>query len=86
MPDPHGTPREAAAIIAAIRPISAKIEHLSVDGRIMLLAALLTQQLCLFPPDDRDREFRKIMDELPGIMAATEAGMRQALAENARDA
>jgi len=78
-------PTEGRAIVALVRPVAAKIAHLSIDARITLLCALLAQELCNLPPSDRDEEFRRVMRELPGIMDATEAGMREALAMNAKD-
>jgi len=76
---------EAAAIVALVRPVAARIEPLSIDGRITLLSALLAQELCNLPPSERDEELRRVLRDLPGILDATEAGMRQALVENARD-
>jgi hypothetical protein len=40
--------------------------------------------MCNLPPAERDEEIRRVQRELPVILDATEAGMRVALAQNAR--
>lgn len=76
---------ERKAILALVRPVANQIESLSIDGRITLLCGLLAQEMCNLPPSDRAAELDRVLDELPGILRASEDGMRQALAENARD-
>lgn len=75
---------EAPAIVALVRPVASRMAHLSVDGRITLLCALLAQEMCNLPPTERDDELRRVLRELPGILDATESGMREALALNAK--
>lgn len=76
--------KEERAIVALVRPLAARMAHLSIEGRITLLCGLLTQEMCNLPPSERDDELRRVQRELPGILDATEDGMRKALAENAR--
>jgi len=78
------TTDEARAIVALVRPIAAQIAPLSIEGRITLLCGLLAQEMCNLPPAERDEEIRRVQRELPVILDATEAGMRVALAQNAR--
>ena len=75
---------EMQAILALVRPVAANMERLSIEGRITLLCALLAQEMCNLPPSERDEELRRVMQEMPDIMRSTEAGMRQALAMNAK--
>jgi hypothetical protein len=82
MSEPETT--ETRAIVALVRPVASKMAHLSIDGRITLLCALLAQEMCNLPPNKRDEELRRVMREMPDIMNATEAGMRQALVLNAK--
>jgi hypothetical protein len=76
---------EEQAILALVRPMAANMERLSIEGRITLLCALLAQEMCNLPPSERDEELRRVMREMPDIMRLTEAGMRQALAMNAKE-
>jgi hypothetical protein len=75
---------ETRAIIALVRPVASKMAHLSIDGRITLLCALLAQEICNLPPTERDDELRRVLRELPSILDATECGMRQAFVLNAK--
>jgi hypothetical protein len=61
------------------------MEGLGWEGRSSLLLALLAQEICTFPPGDRAGALEDVIDDLPGILRATEKGMRQALVENAKD-
>lgn len=76
---------EAAATVALVRPMAARMARLSIESRIALLCALLTQELCNLPPGQRDDELERVLNDLPAIMRATERGMRNALIQNARD-
>lgn len=73
-------------IVALVRPLADLIAHLSIDGRITLLTAVMAQEICNLPPGERDDELARVVRDLPIILDATEDGMRQALVENARDA
>ena len=75
---------DGATIIALVRPIAERMAHLPVEVRIALLCGLLTQEVCQYPASERRDELERIIDDLPGILRATEDGMRQALTENAR--
>lgn len=76
---------EGAAIVALVRPVTARMAHLNVEARLVLLSALLAQELCNLPPGERDDELRRVTRDLPMILDATERGMRLALARNARN-
>lgn len=75
---------ERDAIIALVRPVVDRMAHLSVDARITFFLGLLAQEICCLPPGDRRGEIERIQDDLPMILKATEDGMREALADNAR--
>jgi hypothetical protein len=75
---------EKVAMVALVQPISRKIAHLSSEGRITLLCALLAQEICCLPPAEREPELRSVLRCLPSIFLATEKTMREALADNAR--
>lgn len=72
------------AIVSLVLPIANLISHLSVDYRITLLCALITQEMCTLPPGERADELDRVLHELPRILGATERGMREALVQNAR--
>lgn len=71
-------------IIALVRPVAAMIADLPIAERIVLLEGLLAQEMCNLPPGERDEAMRDHLREFPGILDATEAGMREALVQNAR--
>ena len=75
---------ERQSILALVKPVASLMAHLSIDGRITLLCALLAQEMCNLPLAERDDELRRVLRELPGILDATERGMREAIAQNAR--
>lgn len=77
-------PTQAREVIALIRPFARQMEGLCFEGRIMLLCALMTQEICMLPHGRRPDELDRIIDALPGIMHATEHGMREVLVQNAR--
>jgi len=76
---------EHNAIVSMVTPIADKISHLSREGRITLLSALLAQEFLTLPVSERAKEFDALLDQMPGILRSSEEGMRIALAENARD-
>ena len=75
---------ERAAIVSLIRPLADRMAHLSLDSRLTLLCSLLTQEICTLPAGIQSEALQQIVAQLPDILSATEAGMRQALVENAR--
>jgi hypothetical protein len=75
---------EMRAIVKLVRPIAATMEHISLDGRITLLCAMLAQEICHLPVGERADELRRVVRELPDILDKTEIGMRAALVRNAR--
>lgn len=83
-PDRRPPLEDWPAMFAAIRLGQAAMDPLDFDGRIALLCALLTQEICTLPGAERRPELDRLIDDLPGILEATECGMRQALADNAR--
>jgi len=78
-------PPDSAEAIALVRPIVARMAPLSSESRIALLCALLAQEVCMLPGPERAEELESILEDLPGIVRATERGMREALVQNARD-
>ena len=72
-------------MIALVQPVSRRIAHLSVEGRITLLCNLLAQEICNLPLSERDEELARVRRDLPDMLDATEQGMREALAQNARN-
>lgn len=74
-----------AAVLALVKPISARMAHLLVGDRITLLAALLAQEICTYPAPHRAHMLAAVIQEMPQILRDTEAGMRDALSENARN-
>lgn len=76
---------EEKEIIALVRPLARKMEHLSVDGRIDLLCALIAQEICFFPASEREEKFHDVLTSLPRLFRVTETTMRNVLAQNARD-
>jgi hypothetical protein len=76
---------EEKKIIALVQPLARKMEHLSSDGRIDLLCALIVQEICLLPPSEREGRLSGVLDALPEFFRVTEATMRDALVQNARN-
>jgi len=76
---------DRSALIKLVRPTASMISGLPVEARIVLLEALLAQEMCNLPPSARDDAMREHLRQFPGVLDATESGMRWALAENARD-
>ena len=75
---------ELEPIVRLVRPVAAMIASLSIAERIVLLEALMAQEMCNMPFSDRDEAMRDHLREFPRVLDETEKGMRQALAENAR--
>lgn len=71
-------------IMTLVLPIAEAMAHLPVEHRIILLTGLLAQEICTLPASERDEEMHRLLREFPGILDVTEAGMREALAANAR--
>ncbi len=84
-PDRRPAPEQWPAVFRAMRKMQPHLLPLDFDGRITLLCALLMQEVCALPPSERGPELRRLQADLPGILHATEEGMRRALAENARE-
>lgn len=72
------------AIIALVLPMARKMERLPIPARITLLMSLLAQEICNLPFAERDEALAEVIRDLPGALDATEKGMREALAYNAR--
>ena len=70
--------------LALLKPVSSAISPLPFRSRIALLTALLAHEICTTPPATRRGVMQEVLDRFPAVLDATEAGMRQALAENAR--
>lgn len=76
---------EGPSIVALVRPMVRQMGTLSPEGRITLLCGLLAQEICCRPASERMPLLVEILDEIPSIFRATEEGMREALAQNAKD-
>lgn len=76
---------EREAIVATIKPIAIILDTISLEGSLCALMALTCQQICLYPPSERDAVLAAVMHDLPMVLDQTEIGMRIALAKNARD-
>jgi len=84
-PDRRPALEQWPAVLTAMRKMREHLLSLDFDCRITVLCALLAQEVCTLPPNERAPELRRLQDDLPGILKATEEGMRQGLAENARE-
>lgn len=71
--------------VRLVRPIAGLIAPLSVKARIVLLEALLAQEICNLPPSERDDAMRDHLREFPTVLDVTEATMRLALVVKARN-
>jgi hypothetical protein len=70
---------EEKKIIALVKPLARKMEHLSSDGRIDLLCALIAQEICFFPASERDEKLHNVLASLPKFFRVTETTMRNVL-------
>jgi hypothetical protein len=71
-------------ILEFVLPMARLLDRLTVRQRLLLLATLLTQEVCHLPPGDRDAAMAEVMGDLPSLLVATEEGMRDALSMNAK--
>lgn len=72
-------------VFDVMKKIVAEVDHLSPWHRKILFTALLAQEICMLPPSERADEIDHLLINFRRFVQATELGMRQALAENARD-
>lgn len=73
------------AVFALNMAISDQVIGLTSEERLVLFHALLAQEICMLPPSERARQVNRTLSDFPDMVRSTEEGMRQALAEDARD-
>ena len=64
--------------------VASAISGLSHDDKTIVLLSVLMQEICMLPPSDREDELASLLSELPMLLRATQEGMRQGLAAQAK--